>query len=225
MAHPTAAVEIINLALLQLHQAPITSLDDSNNNAADAAQRIYDFRRRVLLENHIWNFARKRALALKEADNTPLFDYESFYILPNDCLRVHWVGEDWLRYEQGVRLKYDIQGRKLLLNSKDGWWSQGESENSVKILFTQDVTDIGVMSPLFVQLFALDLAEWLCMPVTGDARLRAELTKARTAALAEAVAVNHQQRPTRVTEIDFIREARGTLSDYPDIYVDSSGIG
>ena len=53
-------VAICNRAMEMLGQAPIVSISDSSAQAK-ALNRVYNDSRRALLEDHPWNFAKKRA--------------------------------------------------------------------------------------------------------------------------------------------------------------------
>jgi hypothetical protein len=56
---PITPVEICNLALAHLGEAPITALEDDTNSGR-ACTRIYALARQELLRSHRWNFACKR---------------------------------------------------------------------------------------------------------------------------------------------------------------------
>lgn len=207
---PVSEIEVANLALLQLHQGAITSVDDENDPAAVAVKRIIAQRRRSVLRNYVWNFAKKRALAARVTSAAPAFDYDSYYQLPNDLVRLLWVGEDADRYNP---YDWDIEGRYLLLAG---------TENSVKITYTRDVTDVTLWDSLFVDVIVLEIADHLCMPITGDRALQ-QMIQARLKEIrAEAVAVDHQERPVRVTEMDRIAQARMLDSEIPQLDVSSS---
>ena len=83
MAAPGQALDIINLALLQLYQAPVTNLADLSNTVAQIANTLYDQCRRSILRNFIWNFAKKRGQAVL-SPTVPLYDYLNAYQIPND---------------------------------------------------------------------------------------------------------------------------------------------
>src|ERR1700677_1312344 len=87
---PQSSADIVNLAMLQLYQQPIVSLTDNSPQAA-AASRVYDMRRRAVLRNFIWNFARMRGTCSLIPGLTPPFDYRAVYQFPNDLLRLHLV--------------------------------------------------------------------------------------------------------------------------------------
>lgn len=216
MAQPTSSVDLVNIALLQLYQGNITSLQDANDPVATAGLRLYDMRRRSLLRNFLWNFARTRNVASLVSNQAPPFDYQAYYQLPLDCLALQWVGFDWNRY---ASFDYDIQGRFILLNPDDPAWmtappNGATQQPSVNIEYTRDETDVTLFDPLFVDTFTLNLAVDMCMPVTGDRELLADLRSRLKEVLAEAVAANHRERPIRVTQVDYIAQARQLTDDF-----------
>src|ERR1700676_220409 len=97
MAAPAQKLDIINLALLQLYQAPVTNLADLTNTVAQIANMLYDQCRRSLLRNFIWNFSKKRGQAVLSL-TVPPYDYLNAYQIPNDNLRILWVGFDYNRF-------------------------------------------------------------------------------------------------------------------------------
>jgi hypothetical protein len=199
---PLADIDILNLALLQLGQAPVDSFDDKNDRAAVAGSRLYPFCRQTLLRNHTWNFARKR-VELTATTETPPFDYTNVYNMPNDCIKIHHIGEEW---DLRCPIPYDIQGRKLLVNQAD--FTTTTSPAALKLEYTQDVTDPNQFDALFREVFVLYLASYLALPVSGDMKLAAMLNTMYKQRLAEAVAINHQERMTRVIEKDPVYMAR-----------------
>lgn len=78
-------VEIVNLALGRLNEAPIVSLDE-RSAASNAAKLYYDASRREVLRSFNWGFAlRLESLALLDEG---VSDFPFVYALPEDCLRV-----------------------------------------------------------------------------------------------------------------------------------------
>lgn len=215
MAAPSGKVDIVNLAALQLYQEPITSLEDTNNKLAGAASRVFDFRRRAFLRNYMPNFARKRSVLTKVSGVAPHHDFDTFYDMPNDCLRVLRVGDDTTRF---YPIRYKIEGRYIAVNASDV-----SSANSIDLHHVTDQENFNLWDALYIEAFALDLAHWLCMPITGDLEHKDYLGKLRDAALAEAVAINHQENPLTITDIDRVAVERQYDSGTSDWTLDESG--
>lgn len=299
---------MVNLALGQLYQAPITTLLDVNDKCSLWGNIYYDQVRGSLQRNFDWNFCRHRAFAPLIPNYKPPFDYQFAYAFPPNCNRILFIGDDWARYEPR---RHEIQGKmiftNLLPNNEfagvgfdlgkitmeisnitqanpgivtvnstygiiDGqavyisgvegmtqlngasWtmlsvaanfftlgdiyglpadtatfyeyisggviqtWGpvQGQSgtpPNSIPVIFSMDVTDVTQFDQLFIDTFKLALALELCMPVTGDRGLLADINARLKVQLAEAVAINHQERPVIVTERRPVADMRYMLSD------------
>ncbi len=211
MTVPAINVDVVNLALLQLYQGGITTLSDLTNPVAIAANAMVDQCRRSLLKNYNWVFARKRGVCPHVANKAPAFDYTDFYQLPNDFVKLLWIGFDWERYDPK---DYDFEQGYIAFNGQN---SQGTLvTTSLNILYIADITDVTQWSPLFIDVVALDLARRLCMPVTGDKDLKDRLEKSFREMLAEARAIDHMERPVRVTERERIMEGRVMANELLD---------
>lgn len=206
---PVSEIEIVNLALLQLHQGAVTSLLDENDAAAVAALRCVASTRRGLLRSHPWNFAKKRAKLNLLATPTPAFDFEAYYQLPPDCLRIIRVGTEAEPYAPS---EYDIEGRYLALK---------DTPTTVPLTYTRDVEDVTLWDALFVEAVTKYLAVELCPAITGDRGIQRELRTRAQEFLAEAVAIDHQEAPVRVTDRDYFAEARANVEgEIPQLSVD-----
>lgn len=191
-AKPTAEIDLVNLAYMQIRQGEVTSLLDTNDPQAQLASKLVaPVRRGLLRSSTLWNFAKKRYSAPLVVGTTPDHDFDSFYQLPNDLLRLHKIGETTLDGDEPADLRYDIEGRYLCL---DG------TESSVPITYTRDEEDINKWDALFTQAFILELAIWLCMPVTGDLKMQMGLRARLTEMLAEAVTVDLQEKPLDIID-------------------------
>jgi len=82
----TTKTEIINLALGILSANLISSPDDDSDEAK-LSRLHYDTARDSILELQEWQFAIKRFIPAKDADQ-PLFGWEFQYTVPTDILRV-----------------------------------------------------------------------------------------------------------------------------------------
>lgn len=205
-AKPTAEIELVNLALMQLHQGEVTSLLDTNDPLAQLALKAVAMVRRGLLRSTtLWNFAKKRDTCPKTVGSAPSFDFESFYTIPNDCIRIHRIGEMC-----ASKVRHDIQGRLLCL---DG------AESSVPITYTRDEDDINKWDPLFVEAFVIELAIWLCFPVTGDRAIQRELRGRLQEILAEAATVDLQEKPLDIQDYSRPQLARELWDVQSDITV------
>jgi hypothetical protein len=217
MAMPAVSVDLVKLALLKLQQATITSLEDTNSPAAQAGLLILDNARRALIRNYNWNFSRKRGYAQIVPDATPAFDYNYYYVMPSDCLKVTRVGE---RGQPPV--PYDIEGRNILIDPTRFSSTTTGTLTKIPIVYLRDVADPSEWDPLFTDLFVIDMAIRLCSPLGMDSNKEMLLQKEKISKLAEAVAINSQERPLEITDIDPITQARWNGFVQRDVKVDSS---
>lgn len=187
MAKPTSPVEICNLALSQLNQAPITSIEppDEGSEAAAQCAAWYDAARLEALRAGTWAFARKRTTVVADAD-TPPFDFTTAYNLPNDFVRPVEV-----RFG-GVRLnddQYEIEDGQLLCNET----------GTLQLIYIYDHNNPAAWTPDFVVTSSTNLAKWVGPPLSandGNTRL-AEMRTEKS--MRTSRAVNGQEnRPKRV---------------------------
>lgn len=147
-------LEICNIALSKLGEAPIPAMDA---NASPAARMCYmhyhPVRREVLCANR-WSFASVLAtLSSRENVAEPCSNLLP-HTLPHDCLRVLEV-------------------------SSPGWTLRGRCiycfAPSVRVLYIADVEDTSLFEPLFVEALATRLACKLCIPLTSSTTARQAL--------------------------------------------------
>ncbi len=113
MSAPNSSVDICRLALDLLKQtAVVSNIVNPTTTEEKVCARWYDATRRALLRKHFWVFARSRA-AISRDSETPPFGYADAYKLPNDFLRLHFIGDDTLN---NYVKDYEIEGRQILLN-------------------------------------------------------------------------------------------------------------
>lgn len=146
------ATSICNLALAQLGQSQIMSLEDASQSAR-FCKRFYDQTRDEVLRSHPWNFAGKR-LTLSRLSDNPLFGWAFQYQLPEDFLRLLQLNA----YSATEALKlYEIEGNRLLTN-----------EGVAQVRYVSRVTDPNLFDALFVEALATKIASKLAQPLTGS---------------------------------------------------------
>lgn len=161
MTAVTSDEGICNLALSRLGHHAISAIGESNVAGQQCAIH-YEAARDALLRAHPWNFAIKRAeLAQDDADNS---EYAYQYALPSVsgsyCLKVL---RTWME-AQGLEDDYRIEGRFLMSN-----------ETTVEIEYIARVLTVGQYDPLFIQCLALMLAARMCIKLTNNRGLLAEI--------------------------------------------------
>ena len=102
-----ADVDIVNLALIELNEEPITSLSE-DSEVARAAKLIYSYTRNNLLRDHDWNFAIER-VQLAPDITPPEFEFSNRFALPVNYLRALEL------YPK--KTVYKIEGKYILANA------------------------------------------------------------------------------------------------------------
>ena len=150
---PATQVSICNLALQLVGARQITAIDEGSEQAR-ACEILYEPTRQELLRTHLWRFGRARDSIT--ADGTdPEWGYDKRFAVPADCLQV-WAIDTGGYSTRGVR--WTVEGGYIFANTA----------GPLKILYSKDVTDEAEFDVLFVQLFAHQLAVYLCEPLTQD---------------------------------------------------------
>lgn len=199
MAAPTSDTDICNLAMDHIGQVPdVTNIITPESESELKCARWYDATRRTLLRAFPFTFARSRFQASRAG--TPTFGYADAYNLPNDFIRLTFIGDDSIR---DYKKDYAIEGRQLLLNNSGA--------ASVNIGYIKDVTDVTKFDSLFVDLFAVELAFKMSYAFTVKRTLRADLMEYRDILKIEAKAVNSQERPPVRIESSKFANARNQM--------------
>lgn len=150
--------KICNMALGKLgERKTISTLTDKDSETARTCNLHYEHIRDTLLEAHPWNFAASRATLSQNATD-PLFEFDSSFQLPADCLRVLSVYNNSSDYE--------IEGKDLLISS-----------DSVSIKYISKLTNPVKFSSLFVEAFATRLAAEMADQLTNSKARRLSLLK------------------------------------------------
>lgn len=201
---PDSEVDMCNVALSHLKQAPIRQIDPPTTSVEEKCAMQYHQVRQETLRCHPWNFATKRVQLTPDSGATPLFGFTHAYLLPNDFIRFLGryddLGNRITGVEQGV--DYELEGRYLLVNGEDG--------GSINIRYTSDFQTVIKMDPLFRKLFALNFAITLAPNFSSSESRVNTLMALQKDAKAEATAIDGQERPPRRTQRSkFIAARRG----------------
>lgn len=146
-----AEIDIWNMALDLLHEAPVSS------PAEDTSVRLWFTRnfattRDGELRKFAWNFAlaRKQIAASVEA---PAWKWSYKYDLPGDCLRMLPLRHNGAL--NGTLIPYELEGDAIL----------SDARAPLKLRYIRRVETVGLWDPLFVDVvvarLAAKLAHWL----------------------------------------------------------------
>jgi hypothetical protein len=184
---PTSDIAICNLALTQLKQDPIVQLEPPSSMAEKYCNIAYHQVRRACLRKHTWNFALTREVLTPASDHVPAFGYLNACALPPDFIR--FAG----RYDDEGHITsfedYEIEDGYLLCDIDDN--------ASLNMRYVYDCKTVGSFDPLFINLFVVELAIALAPKFSGTENRQQALLGMRDSILAEAKAVDGQERPPR----------------------------
>lgn len=147
----TTPLDICNLALAKLGEAPIYAMTLNGTPAQRLCYMHYHPTRREVLCACRWKFAMHTVTLKCETS----FEGEYGYSLPLECLRV-WEPSPSDR---------SIRGRALFC-----------SEPEITLVYTADEEDWTKFEPLFIEAFATRLASKICIPLTHSIMMAGKLT-------------------------------------------------
>jgi len=188
---PTSEVAILNLALVKLKEAPVMQIDPITKTSGKAEQLgnlLYHQVRRATLRSHIFNFSTKRILIGPDA-TAPLFEYTHAYDLPSDYIRYIARFDDLTQaFVPGQRgIDYDVSDGQYLFNGND--------TTAIKFKYVFDATTVSKFDPLFVALFAQNLAIEMAPNFSKSRAVKNDLLAERLDIEAAAKGVDGQERP------------------------------
>lgn len=159
-----SAEEICNLAFAkQGHEGFITSLSEDSKGAR-VMNALYVPMRDAVLSQHLWRFARKRAV-LAPLVTTPEYRNntgENYFQYPDDCLRI--VGTDTDYFYTGI--PWAREGNKIITAS-----------DVLKIVYISRIEAPVYYDPCFVDALACRLAAESVMSISKDRDMRMQLMK------------------------------------------------
>ena len=178
------AVDICNMAMDHLNQkADISNIKSPVTENEILCARHYYHVLEYLLRNYVWNFAKGRKVIMRDALNTPEFDFTDAYKLPNDFLRLISYND----HENLIGLQFDIVGEHLLLNNNNS--------PDVRLRYIKRVDDVKSFDSGFVELFSLYLALNLAYKKTAKQTVIDRLAKRIELAEAKIVSIDGQEKP------------------------------
>lgn len=157
-------IDICNMALAQLGEAPIESVKDQNERARKM-DLFYDAARREVMRKHDWAFSRRagklaRVTIPKEENPFPMSET---YAYPADALYVVRV---FVPCKSAERLPFN-EFYSAALHKK----CIASPLEHAHAEYVQDITDESLFTPDFCDMLALCLASKTAMTLTGDAQL------------------------------------------------------
>ncbi len=158
MTTSIAAVDICNMALDMLTEAPISSIDD-DDPVALRLKRNFDHWRDLFLVVHPWNFAMKRLSIACDAVS-PAHGWNNRYMLPGDCLRL-----------LPLRASGEFGG-DIIAHEIEGSYILTDAQPPLKIRYIRRNENYGTWSAEAISAFAGLLAVRMALSVTGKKSVR-----------------------------------------------------
>ena len=212
MAQPTSAVDICNLALDILGDAPINSIASPSTEDERLLSRWYDQTRQELLRKYIWNFSKRRANLSRIG--APAFDYSDEYQLPSDFIRLLSIGAN-PRERPLTAINFDIEGRKLLVDA--------EGAATIKARYVADISVVTEFDSLFINILYLSLALKMAYKKTKRRTLVSDINGLLAADLIKATSVDGQEKPPiQIKRSKYNAARRGRNSNINSYYNDGT---
>lgn len=175
--------EVCNMALARFGAKRINDYDDVTDTKPEAIYcRLYfEQVAKALMRSHWWGFAKKR-VQLSQDTTSPTFQWTYAYLLPSDYLRAILVydGSD-TRYGE-TDCDYEIEGTRLL-----------SDESEVYLKYIRWVQDVPSWDPLFTECFILFLSRHLVIPMSQDAKLKADIDRDLAVLMRQVRALDRQE--------------------------------
>lgn len=190
-------VQIVNLALTKLGQDRAISTND-DVEAVRVMRSLWDMARDTALAAYPWKFAIMRTTlpALSAAPEGTTWARQ--FALPESCLRLVQVGEDWALYAATLE-SFALEGGNILTNE----------DAPLFVRYVQRVDNVGLWPPLFGRAMAMQLAMDACEKLTTSSAKYAAAEQSFAIAVREARKQSAIERPPqRNADSDWLR-ARG----------------
>lgn len=144
MPSSVAEIDIWNMALDMLHEAPVSSPSE------DTSVRLWFTRnfgqtRDSEMRKFAWNFALAR-VHLAASVEAPTWRWRTKYELPGDCLRMLALRQDGAL--NGTLISYELEGEAILT----------DAVAPLKLRYIKRITTTGLWDTLFVDVVAAKLA-------------------------------------------------------------------
>lgn len=173
------------MALAKIGSNRLNNLETDATPQAIYCRTHYEQTRDALIRSHYWRFASARAELSADVD-TPAFEWDYQFSLPNDFLALKSIYEDNNSPDSKTIYSFAIEGKKILTN-----------ESTCQIRYVKKVTDVTEFDPLFVEVLVLQLALKLVGALSGgDAKLQDIIQRELAAMTRKVRALDRQETST-----------------------------
>ncbi len=179
----TSAIEICNLALNHVGAGTISSFE-SPTKEARTVKLLYNTLRDTVLEDHDWNFARRRQVLALLPDTYSGWDFA--YQVPADCLVVRKLYDPSGELDDKIPFEFvcdDAKGRRLILTD----------EEDAELIYTCRIENPTLFSTQFRDALSFRIAADLSQPLRGKLDLHGVMMQRYQLALGAATRVSANQ--------------------------------
>jgi hypothetical protein len=233
----TSDIDICNMALDNINaRVNIQSFND-NTKASDACKRWYAPTRDYTLQKLRWSFARKQlALALlkdaTQGSTTVPVPWLYEYARPADCLQVRFLMPTLQVVPTASVAPGNAPAEVVYVGPAVKYVTsidQDSAGNDVQVIltnqpqaiivYTRQQTNPDLFDAQFTEAFAMVLGAKLCLPLTGNVKIRDSVAKDAEQMVLEAAASNQNEGLTQQQYLADWHRIRGYLADYatPDL--------
>lgn len=205
-------VEICNLALLKIKKRIISSLGESSESGR-TCNMVYDQARQEVLGAYRWGFANSTE-QLSILSGEKFSDYLYVYARPATCLLPIklFVELDSLGYYGDYFWKDphtkspDIKFEEML--SIGGVKGIACDLENASLIFTKNITDTNLFTPLFIQALSLNIAAKIAPSLTGDDKLATTMLSLYNGVISEAKRLNSTESNPSTAQTSSYQRAR-----------------
>jgi hypothetical protein len=191
-------VEICNKAASLIKEAYITSIEIPTTPSEASFALWYHTVRRETLNSNPWKFAAKSTALPRDPIAPPYSSYNDRYKLPNDYIRVISIGKNG-HYTYDDRHKhYSIENGYILINRNE---LSSDPGSALYFNYVYDFRDVTKFPPLFEKTFYTNLAEAVCIDITGDKEAFARVKALGDEISPIAKAIEGQNNPVKRRQI------------------------
>lgn len=202
---PSTAVDICNLALDAIGQAPISSILAPQTPSEDICARWYDEVRRETLRDFIFNFARKPAVLVSATPPVVDPSFVNAYPLPRDFIRLLTIG-DRVLYGGNVPTQFFNVAQGFIY--ADNTITPSQSTTGLQIEYIYDAVLVPYFDASFNKVLYLRLGKAVSRKFKVPKDKMDELKEDLKEAEMKAAAISGQEKPVRRVQRSRVRDVR-----------------
>lgn len=164
-------IQIANKALGLVGTSPISDFDDQTKKAG-LLRNLYPMMRDKVLEDVDWTFATKRTI-ITEANDKPIWGFESQFALPNDKIRVIWASPQPDESSPSAWFTREFDRGSTQATSwaiEEQFIKTQEQLDQIYVKYIFRLEDSTKYSPYFVDALSYALAIELVIPLTENSK-------------------------------------------------------